>query len=198
MEAEKTKTPTSKPKGRPPKSAAKPKVEAKSAEKQHLEVVQELKKFHKDDLIPCVSVFAGECTMIGRRTNTKYIWEEMGAETEVYFEDLQAEIMYKKSSYVYDPLIVIKDPDVYAGRKEIEDLYKKQIFSMDQLESLLKTDNTALIQKKIRAVPEGMIDSVKTMIATFVQDGTVTSYRAVKCVDDILGTDIAKQFELFH
>lgn len=190
--------PATKPKtARKKTSLAKKTTEAKpAAPKKAAPKVVEKKKYAKDDLISCTSVFPGSCVLIGKRTKTQYVWDAMGEEQEVFYQDLQAEILNKRSSFVYDPLIIINDPDVYEGKSAIADLYK-HVYFMDEIKDLLEGEDTATIKTVLRSMPKGVLESVKSIIASLIQDGDVTSYRSVKAVDDELGTDIAKQFELF-
>lgn len=154
------------------------------------------KKFEKDDLISCTSVFPGSCILIGKRTGNQYVWDAMGEEQFVVYQDLQAEILNKRSSFIYDPLIVINDPEVYKGREAIAELYKS-IYFIEDIQGLMESGDTVKIKKVLREMPSGVIKSVKTIISTLIQDGVLTNYKSVKAVDDELGTEIAKQFELF-
>lgn len=201
METEAAKTPktrAAKPRANADKPQAKSSAKPKQAKPKPASKAEEIKKFEKDDLIPCSSVFAGTCILIGKRTGTQYVWEAMGEEQEVFYQDLQAEVLNKRSPYIYNPLIIIEDPDVYRGKKDIEKLYATNIYTVDEIQRLMNSNNTGEIKRKLRGMPEGILASVKSVIATLIQDGEITSYRAVKAVDDELGTDIAKQFELYN
>lgn len=154
------------------------------------------KKFDKDDLISCTSVFPGTCILIGKRTGNQYVWDQIGEEQEVFYQDLQAEILNKRSQYVYEPLIVINDPEAYGNKKAIKDLYAN-VYFIEDVQELLASGDTAKIKNAIRKMPEGVVTSVKSIVVSLIQDGELTDYRAVKAMDDELGTDMAKQFELF-
>lgn len=158
--------------------------------------VEKKVSFQKDDLIPCTSLFAGTCVLNGKRTGNIYIWDALGEVQEVEYQDLMSEILNKRSSFIYDPLIMVGNEDVYKGRKEIESLYK-HVYTEEDIEQLMSSKDTAKIKKIIRSMPAGILQSTKSMITTLIQDGRITNYKSVKAVDDELGTDIAKQFELF-
>lgn len=175
------------------KAPAKKSATAKTAPKQ--EKVVAPRKFEKDDLIACTSVFPGSCFMIGKRSGNQYAWGEMGEVQEVYFQDLQAEMLNSRSSFIYDPLIVINDPEVYQNKPAIAKLYE-QLCTMDEILDLINSNDTAKVKEELRKMPEGVVHSVKNMIASLIQEGLTTNYRTVKAVDDELGTDLAKHFEL--
>lgn len=175
------------------KTPAKKTASSKSAPKQEKAISP--RKFEKDDLISCTSVFPGSCFMVGKRSGNQYAWGEMGEVQEVYFQDLQAEMLNSRSSFIYDPLIVINDPEVYQNKPAIGELYK-QLYTMDEILDLINSNDSVKVKEELRKMPEGVLHSVKNMIASLIQDGLTTNYRTVKAVDDELGTDLAKHFEL--
>lgn len=175
------------------KTPAKKTTSSKSAPKQEKAIAP--RKFEKDDLISCTSVFPGSCFMVGKRSGNQYAWGEMGEVQEVYFQDLQAEMLNSRSSFIYDPLIVINDPEVYQNKPAIGELYK-QLYTMDEILDLINSNDSVKVKEELRKMPEGVLHSVKNMIASLIQDGLTTNYRTVKAVDDELGTDLAKHFEL--
>ena len=175
------------------KTPAKKTTSSKSAPKQEKAIAP--RKFEKDDLISCTSVFPGSCFMVGKRSGNQYAWGEMGEVQEVYFQDLQAEMLNSRSSFIYDPLIVINDPEVYQNKPAIGELYK-QLYTMDEILDLINSNDSVKVKEELRKMPEDVLHSVKNMIASLIQDGLTTNYRTVKAVDDELGTDLAKHFEL--
>lgn len=175
------------------KTPAKKTTSSKSAPKQEKAIAP--RKFEKDDLISCTSVFPGSCFMVGKRSGNQYAWGEMGEVQEVYFQDLQAEMLNSRSSFIYDPLIIINDPEVYQNKPAIGELYK-QLYTMDEILDLINSNDSVKVKEELRKMPEGVLHSVKNMIASLIQDGLTTNYRTVKAVDDELGTDLAKHFEL--
>ena len=175
------------------KTPAKKTTSSKSAPKQEKAIAP--RKFEKDDLISCTSVFPGSCFMVGKRSGNQYAWGEMGEVQEVYFQDLQAEMLNSRSSFIYDPLIVINDPEVYQNKPAVGELYK-QLYTMDEILDLINSNDSVKVKEELRKMPEGVLHSVKNMIASLIQDGLTTNYRTVKAVDDELGTDLAKHFEL--
>ena len=175
------------------KTPAKKTTSSKSAPKQEKAIAP--RKFEKDDLISCTSVFPGSCFMVGKRSGNQYAWGEMGEVQEVYFQDLQAEMLNSRSSFIYDPLIVINDPEVYQNKPAVGELYK-QLYTMDEILDLMDSNDSVKVKEELRKMPEGVLHSVKNMIASLIQDGLTTNYRTVKAVDDELGTDLAKHFEL--
>lgn len=118
------------------KTPAKKTTSSKSAPKQEKAIAP--RKFEKDDLISCTSVFPGSCFMVGKRSGNQYAWGEMGEVQEVYFQDLQAEMLNSRSSFIYDPLIIINDPEVYQNKPAIGELYK-QLYTMDEILDLIRT-----------------------------------------------------------
>ena len=63
------------------------------------------------------------------------------------------------------------------------------LYSIKDLKDILKQTPDQM-QKSIASLPEGAKDSIKTISATMVDNGTLDSVRKVKVLDEIFGTEM--------
>lgn len=175
------------------------KTTAKSAPAKKAEApkpVVEKKSYEKDELIPCSSVFPGSAVLVGRKTGNIYNWDEIGDVTEVEYQDLMSEIVNKRSSFIYDPLILIQDEDIVNSRPAIKELYSRLV-STEDIKYTLMGGDVAEIRKILKKIPTGMIESVKCMIFTMIENHELRDIGTMKIVDAILKTELAKQVEIY-
>lgn len=190
------------PKAKAPKKkvpGGMPKTKVQKAEPVEPKVAaapKKVKTFNKEDLIPCSCAFAGQATLLGKKSGNVYTWDAMGDVQEVEYQDLRSMMLNSNSSWIYKPLIIILDEDVYKDRKEIVDLYKK-VFGEKDIKALLRSRDYKKIRNSLKTMPEGIRDSVKNLVASMIQKGQLTDYQAVKTVDDVLGVELTKQFEIY-
>ena len=86
------------------------------------------------------SVFAGSCTLVGRRSGNVYVWETLGEIQYVEYQDLLAEITNRYSKYIYEPLLLIEDEDVINKNPKLKDLYDAMI-DVEEIEDSLLNDS---------------------------------------------------------
>lgn len=175
------------------KTAAK-KTTAKAA--KAVEVVEpvvetkvEVKKFENTDLIPCICMFPGSVGMTGRRTGNVYIWEDMGAVEYVEYQDLKSEVLNKRSTYIYEPLIIVDDEDFLAQNQALADIYET-FYTPDEIIDKIINSKPEAMKKFILALPSGLKQSVKNIAATLIKDGDLDSVRKINAIDDIFGTEL--------
>lgn len=185
------------------KQAAKPSTKAKentnvevtSVETVTEKVVEEPKKatsrpknrkFDPTETFPCRSVCYGELILEGYKTKMIYTWANAGDYADVEFQDLQA-LQSRKSRFLTDPLFIIEDDELveYWGSM-LKPLYEK--IENDNIEELLNLSPSEL-QNKLKTLPSGMKDSVKSMTAAKIMNGELDSINRIKVIDEVLGTD---------
>lgn len=159
--------------------------------------IEQPREFKKDDLIKVKSVFAGSCTLIGRRSGNIYVWEALGEIQYVEYQDLLAEITNRYSQYIYEPLLLIEDEDVINKNPKLKDLYDTMIDVEDIEESLLN-DSVEDLRNILISLPSGLQETVKNIASTLMQDGDLYDVRKIRLLDDLYHTALSEQLSLYQ
>lgn len=148
-----------------------------------------IKKFEKDDLIPCRSTTPGLLLYNGPKSRIPYSWSNSGDVTYVEYQDLLA-AMVMRSDYIFDPLFVIEDEDVLADPKwkEVKDLYESADVSVDVREILNLPINK--FRRALEQSPKGVLNAIKAEVSSQIAKGVFDSYQKVKIIDEVCGTDL--------
>lgn len=155
------------------------------------------KEFKSDDEISTKSVFAGSCTLIGRRTGNVYVWEDLGEYQDVEYQDLLAEIKNHYSKYIYEPLILIEDEDLISNFPKIEKMYENMM-DTDELTEAILNDEVQDLKDILISLPTGLKESVKNIVSTLIQNGELYDVRKIRLVDDLFGTALLEQMNLYN
>ena len=150
---------------------------------------KEPKAFKDTDLIPCLCVFPGSVGMTGKRTRNVYHWDDIGSVEYVEFQDLRSEVLNKKSTYIYEPLIIISDDDFLDLNPNLHDLYS-EYYTPDEIINVIEESSPEEMKDFIENLPYKMKDNVKTIASTLIQNGELDSIRKVKIIDKIFGTNL--------
>lgn len=153
------------------------------------EVTKEPKNFKETDLIPCMCVFPGSVGMTGKRTRNVYHWDGMGSIEYVEFQDLRSEVLNKKSTYIYEPLIIISDDDFLDLNPKLHELYS-DYYTPDEIIEVIEDSCPEEMKEFIENLPYKLKDNVKTIASTLIQNGELDSIRKVKIIDKIFGTNL--------
>ena len=159
--------------------------------------IEQPREFKKDDLIKVKSVFAGSCTLIGRRSGNIYVWEALGEIQYVEYQDLLAEITNRYSQYIYEPLLLIEDEDVINKNPKLKDLYDTMIDVEDIEESLLN-DSVEDLRNILISLPSGLQETVKSIASTLMHDGDLYDVRKIRLLDDLYHTALSEQLSLYQ
>lgn len=199
MEEKKTKG-TRRSLGTARKSTSKKKTEeVKETVVQEQEEVKSAKaevEFKNSDAIETKSVFAGSVTLVGRRTGNIYVWENLGDYQDVEYQDLLAEIRNRYSKYIYEPLVLIENEDVIAKFPKLEELYS-EMMDVDELTNAILDEEVDDLRDILVSLPTGLKDSVKSIVATLMQEGDLYDVRKIRLVDDLFGTALLEQMNLY-
>lgn len=160
------------------------------------EPVKEKRVYAKDDLISCRNLFPGTNIMIGKRSKNKYIWTGFGDEQEVEYEDLKAAVLNKRSDFIYSPTLLIQDDEFISQFPYLENFYKNMA-TPEELVSLVETGSAEELEDALASLPQGLKDSIKGIVATLIYDGKLDSVKKIKVLDEVLGTELLKQVEMF-
>lgn len=155
------------------------------------------REFQKDDLIEVKSVFAGSCTLVGRRSGNVYVWETLGEIQYVEYQDLLAEITNRYSKYIYEPLLLIEDEDVINKNPKLKDLYDAMI-DVEDIEDSLLNNSVEELRSILITLPSGLKETVKSVASTLMQDGALYDVRKIRLLDDLYHTALSEQLSLYQ
>lgn len=155
------------------------------------------REFQKDDLIEVKSVFAGSCTLVGRRSGNVYVWEKLGEIQYIEYQDLLAEITNRYSKYIYEPLLLIEDEDVINKNPKLKDLYDAMI-DVEDIEDSLLNDSVEELRSILITLPSGLKETVKSVASTLMQDGALYDVRKIRLLDDLYHTALSEQLSLYQ
>lgn len=158
---------------------------------------EQTREFQKDDLIEVKSVFAGSCTLVGRRSGNVYVWETLGEIQYVEYQDLLAEITNRYSKYIYEPLLLIEDEDVINKNPKLKDLYDAMI-DVEDIEDSLLNDSVEELRSILITLPSGLKETVKSVASTLMQDGALYDVRKIRLLDDLYHTALSEQLSLYQ
>ena len=145
------------------------------------------RKFDPTETFRCRSVCYGELILEGYKSKILYTWANCGDYTDVEYQDLQA-LQSRKSRFLTDPLFIIEDEElVEHWGTLLKPIYSK--IEEEDIEQLLKLAPTQL-KKKLKALPEGIKESIKTMAAAKIMSGELDSLNRIKAIDEVLGTEL--------
>lgn len=194
------KTPAKNTTSKKDKSAEEVVKEAKEVQEVVEEKVvptEQPREFQKDDLIEVKSVFAGSCTLVGRRSGNVYVWETLGEIQYVEYQDLLAEITNRYSKYIYEPLLLIEDEDVINKNPKLKDLYDAMI-DVEEIEDSLLNDSVEELRSILITLPSGLKETVKSVASTLMQDGALYDVRKIRLLDDLYHTALSEQLSLYQ
>ena len=194
------KTPAKKTTSKKDKAAeeiAKEAEEVQKAVEEKVVPTEQPREFQKDDLIEVKSVFAGSCTLVGRRSGNVYVWETLGEIQYVEYQDLLAEITNRYSKYIYEPLLLIEDEDVINKNPKLKDLYDAMI-DVEEIEDSLLNDSVEELRSILITLPSGLKETVKSVASTLMQDGALYDVRKIRLLDDLYHTALSEQLSLYQ
>ena len=150
------------------------------------------RKFDPTETISCRSVCYGELILEGYKSKILYTWANYGDYADVEYQDLQA-LQSRKSAFLTKPLFIIEDEElVEQWGSMLKPIYEK--IDEADLEQLLKLAPSQL-KKKLKVLPEGFKESVKTMAAAKIVSGELDSLNRIKAIDEVLGTELMSMIQ---
>lgn len=165
-------------------------VEETVAEEEVKTTVKQKKKFKDTDLIPCLCVFPGSVGMTGRRSGNTYLWEDMNVIEYVEYQDLKSEVLNKKSTYIYEPLIIVNDEEFLDQYPNLAKMYE-EFYTPDEIMDKIESYNPEEMRDFINSLPAGIKSNIKNIAATMIQDGTLDSIKKIKVIDEIFETELS-------
>ena len=152
-----------------------------------VETKNEPRKYDSEDLIPCRSVIPGELIFHSPKSGIDYSWRDMGDELEMLYSDLRS-LYVSRSAFIMKPYFIIMDEELLDQWTNVRELYK-EVYKYENLEDVLTYPNDKF-ENALLAMPDGLKSSLKTLVATKIEDGTFDSLQKIKAMDRVLGTDL--------
>lgn len=146
---------------------------------------KEKKVFQKDDLIKCHSILSGKTFMDGIKTKDMYVFESLGAEAEVAYQDLVAALNVN-SVFLFRPFIVVDDEDFIAQSPKLKKFYDS-MYSVNDLTQILNLSPSE-IKKELSKLTVGARQSIRSIISDSIANGTLDSVSKIKAIDEFFGT----------
>ena len=152
---------------------------------------KEERKYMPGDAIECRSITGGTLIMIGPKTHLEYQWSDYGDTAWVEYQDLQA-LYSRKSDFLTKPRFVIEDDEIVkqwgAMLKPIYDKITDQ--TIEELFAL----PLERFKSKLKNMPAGLQDAVKTKAIEMIKTEELYDIRKVREIDTAWGTDFVEMF----
>ena len=146
-----------------------------------------VKKYDKEDVIPCKSITNGKLLVDGEKSGILYRWADYGDIEEIEYQDLIYMIRAHRVS-VYKPRFIIQDEEFVAQHKDLKELYDS-LYSIKDLKDILNLPVTQM-RKAIEELPEGAFESIKGVAASMIHSGQYDSVKKIKVLDEIFDTKL--------
>ena len=143
--------------------------------------------YRPDEMIPCRSVFAGTLIFTGDHTGMSYTFNGMGDRRMIEYQDLKAGMLQQKPS-MYKPKFIIEDADLINDVHwvDIKEVYEK-MYDQKDLEKILELPNPKF-REVYATLPITAKETIITIIATRIENGTFENFNKAKIIDEISGT----------
>ena len=143
--------------------------------------------YRPDEMIPCRSVFAGTLIFTGDHTGMSYTFNGIGDRRMIEYQDLKAGMLQQKPS-MYKPKFIIEDADLINDVHwvDIKEVYEK-MYDQKDLEKILDLPNPKF-REVYTTLPITAKETIITIIATKIENGTFENFNKAKIIDEISGT----------
>ena len=145
------------------------------------------KKFAPTEMIPCVSITAGELFYEGSKSKTLYTFADIDDVVEIEFRDLDYAAR-TKDAMMLKPRFIVQDQDFIEAHPILDEIYSK-LHSTKDLKEILKMTPKQM-ENAIYVLPVGAQEALKTIAATMVDNGELDSVRRIQALDAIFGTEL--------
>lgn len=155
----------------------------------------EKKRFEPEDMIACRSITPGGVFMEGIKSKMLYEFNGYGDEVDVEYRDLVAAVN-SKSSFLFNPFIVVLDDEFINDQQKLKDFYDS-MYSLEDIEGILNYDSSD-IERILPQLPNGAKESLKSIAATKIADGTLDSVAKIKVLDEFFNTQLMLLTDLYE
>ena len=150
-------------------------------------IKEKKKKFSPTEMIPCISITAGELFYEGHKTKNLYTFADIDDVVEIEFKDLDYAAR-TKDAMMFRPRFIVQDADFVALHPTLDEIYSS-LHSTKDLKDILKMSPDKM-ESAIYSLPVGAQDALKTIAATMVDDGVLDSVKRIQRLDSIFGTEL--------
>lgn len=152
---------------------------------------KEARKYMPGETIECRSVTGGTLIMVGPKTHLEYQWSDYGDTAWVEYQDLQA-LYARKSNFLSKPRFIIEDDElVEQWSILLKPIYTK--ITDQTIEELFELP-LERFKAKLRLMPAGLQDAVKTKAIQMIKSEELYDIRKVREIDEAWGTDFVEMF----
>lgn len=143
--------------------------------------------YRPDEMIPCHSVFPGVLYFSGKHTGMTYTFVGAGDRRNVEYQDLKAGMLEHADS-IFNPDIVIDDANLIDDEHwwEVKQVYE-DMFDENDIKKVMALP-TRDFEKAYIQLPPVAKQTIITMVATQIENGTFEQYNKAKIIDKISGT----------
>lgn len=143
--------------------------------------------YKPEDMIPCRSVFPGILIFTGDHTGMTYTFNGVGDRRNIEYQDLKAGMLQQKAS-LYNPDFIIEDATLIEDEHwmDIKEVYENMYDEKD-IQRVMKLP-TRDFEEEFVKLPVTARNTIATIIATQIENGTFEQYNKAKIVDKICGT----------
>lgn len=167
--------------------------EVKEEVKAEKKVEKKKREFDDDDYILCRSVIPGELIIDGG-DGRQYRFSDYDAEYEIMYRDL-VNMIRRRSANIMIPRIVILDEDFIEQWPQVKEKYD-EVFSAGNLTEILLLPTDQMIAA-LSKLPNDIKNSVKSLVASMIDDGTIDSVSKIRALAEFFGVDFNLLSELF-
>lgn len=145
------------------------------------------KDYKPDEMIECHSIFPGILYFYGKHTGMTYTFYGAGDRRNVEYQDLKA-AMLEHTDSLYNPDIVIDDMNLINDEHwwEIKRVYE-DMFDEDDIKKVMSL-NTKDFRTAFSRLPATARDTIISIYASQIEDGTFEQWNKTKIIDEVCGT----------
>lgn len=165
-------------------------------QQEEQETVKEAKEriFNQEDKILCQSVSPGITHVKGIKTGEIYTFESEGATEYIEYRDLVAAIR-SNSDIIFKPFIIVKDKDFIDEQEKLKKYYDS-LYTIEDYDAFFNLDPYRM-KDVLEQLPEGILNTIKSMAVTRIADGSLDSVARIKALDEFFGTQLSMLTGLF-
>lgn len=159
--------------------------EAKKA--QEAEKVKTDADYRPDEMIPCRSLFAGILVFTGAHTGMTYKFNGMGDRRNIEYQDLKAGLLEQKPT-MFNPDFIIEDANLINDEHwfELKQVYEN-MYDEKEIKKVMDLPARSFEDAFVK-LPITAKQTIITLIATQIENGTFEQYNKAKIVDKVCGT----------
>ena len=143
--------------------------------------------YRPEEMIPCRSVFPGVLIFTGDHSGITYTVNGMGDRRNIEYQDLKAGMLLQHSM-LFNPDFIIEDYNLINDERwaELKEVYEN-MYTDEDIKKVMKLP-TRQFKEAFLKLPVTARQSIITLIATQIENGTFDEYSKVKFIDETCGT----------